>query len=328
MKLSQAGELVLLEMLRNRFGTRTEGLILGIGDDAAVMRSRGNLLLTTDMVTEGVHFNLRWTTPFQLGFKLVSVNVSDIYAMGGRPRFLLVNFAAPGSSTTQFFRSFFDGVERALKTYKVSLIGGDISASDKVVLSATAVGTASRFIGRKGAMVGDRIYVTGSLGDSAAGLELLKLTARKVEIEKGRRGRFPIPWRDALPLIERHLMPCAREPFRFVKQATSMIDVSDGLMIDLARLCRESGVGAKIHAQAVPVSGPLEKAARHFGRSVLSFALSGGEDYELLFTARPGKKIKAVCIGEITRRGMVCIDESGKQLDISRRGYEHFSIEG
>src|SRR5574340_432541 len=159
MKLSDAGELSLLEILRKRFTKKSPGIILGIGDDSAIVRSQNSdLLLTTDMMVEDVHFDLSCTTPFQLGFKLVSVNVSDIYAMAGIPKHLLLNFSAGRNTTLNFFSSFFDGIEMAMKKYGVLLIGGDISSSEKVVLSATATGYTKKFLARKGAKKGDKIY--------------------------------------------------------------------------------------------------------------------------------------------------------------------------
>ena len=180
MRLSDAGELSLLEILRKRFVKKSSSVVLGIGDDAAVIRPRNaHLLLTTDMMVEGVHFDLSWTTPFQLGFKLVSVNVSDIYAMGGEPKFLLLNFSAGNNVTLDFFSGFFDGIEAAMKKYGLSLVGGDISASKKIVLSATVGGYGGKILARRGARPGDRIYVTGHLGDAACGLALMKLLRRQ-----------------------------------------------------------------------------------------------------------------------------------------------------
>jgi thiamine-monophosphate kinase len=193
------------------------------------------------MMVEGVHFDLSWTTPFQLGFKLVSVNVSDIFAMGGKPEYLLLNFSAGKEAALDFFDGFFDGIEAAMKKYKISLIGGDISASEKVVLSATVLGYAGKYLSRKGARPGDRIYVTGHIGDAACGLRLMKTLRKKVAIELGKKQKFPLPWEVVAPLIRRHLMPEAREPHRFNKAATAMIDISDGLMLDLSRLATKAG---------------------------------------------------------------------------------------
>jgi thiamine-monophosphate kinase len=328
MKLSQIGELSLLDKIRKRFRTRARGLILGIGDDAAVVVPDGSTLVTTDMMVEGVHFDFSWTTPFQLGFKLISVNISDIYAMGGKPQFVLLNFAAHGSCTLQFFTNFFDGIEHALDTYGVSLIGGDVSASDRLMLSVTAIGSADAVVRRKGARIGDRIYVTGTLGDAACGLELLKKLNRTVDLKKGGCYGLPLRWRTAAPLMRRHLMPLARDSAAVRAHATAMIDVSDGLLIDLGRLCRESGVGARVRIPDIPLSDELKQAASVLGLSAVGLALSGGEDYELLFTASPKRKIDANCIGEIARSGIVVMDDAGRRINIAKKGYQHFAVQG
>jgi thiamine-monophosphate kinase len=327
MNLSEAGELALIEILRKRFRKKPRRLVLGIGDDSAVIRTDKdrNVLLTTDMMVEGVHFDFRWTTPFQLGFKLVSVNVSDIYAMGGKPEFFLLNFAAPGNTDVAFFSRLFDGIKKAANVYALSLVGGDVSSSDKVVLSATVTGHASRVLRRKGAKPGDRIYVSGFLGDAACGLEIMKRIKRPVEIERDKKAGFGLEWTAALPLIRRHLMPRAVRPDPFIGKARAMIDVSDGLLIDLSRLCRESGVGAVIYAERIPVSGALRKAAAYLGVDADEMALAGGEDYELLFTAREDKEIRAFCIGEIVSSGMRIIDAGGRIHGVPVRGYQHFA---
>ncbi len=328
MKLSEIGELSLLGILRNRFGeTGAPGVLVGIGDDCAVVRpAGGNLLLTTDMMVEGVHFDMRWTTPFQVGFKLVSVNVSDVYAMGGRPEFLLLNFSAGRDADAAVFRRIFDGIEEASELYGVSIVGGDISSSERIVLSATVTGYASKFIRRSGARVGDLIYVTGYLGDSACGLELLKKMKRPVELERRKKVSFELKWDTVLPLIRRHLMPRAVEPGRIARSATAMIDISDGLLIDLSRVCGESGVGAKLYIERLPLSAHLKRAARYLDMDPLTFAMGGGEDYELLFTAPADKKIEAICIGEVTKSGMTTVDGKGRTRKVSVKGYEHFAV--
>jgi thiamine-monophosphate kinase len=326
MKLSEAGELFLVDLIRKKFGRKSRGLLKGIGDDAAIVRCGGRYaLLTTDMMVEGVHFDLRWTTPFQLGFKLVSVNVSDIYAMAGNPEYALLNFAAPPDFDLKMFRRFFDGMQKALDTYGVFLIGGDMSSADRLIVSATVTGTSARVVTRGGAKAGDGIYVTGCLGDAACGFEILKRAKKTVEIERRKKAELEPDWKTAYPLIKRHLMPEAVKPARFARRATAMIDLSDGLAVDLARLCRESGTGARVYAQDIPMSGELKRAAAFMGMSPLEMALGGGEDYELLFAAPPGERISgAFRIGEITQRGLTLVDESGRAGRISARGYRHF----
>ncbi len=284
------------------------------------------MLLTTDMMVEGVHFDLKWITPFQLGFKLVSVNVSDIYAMGGRPEFVLLDFAAPGDFEKRKFDSVFDGVAAALKTYKLSLIGGDISSSCVVVLSASVVGSASKVVGRGGARAGDLIYVSGYLGDSACGLQMMKRIGGTITIEKNKKVDFGPGWKTVGPLVRRHLMPLVSAPGRFSAEATAMMDISDGLFIDLSRLCKESGVGARIYEDRIPISGELRKAAEYLGTDPIDFATGGGEDYELLFTAPADVKINAFCIGEITKRGLKMIGREGGVRNISIKGYQHFAL--
>ena len=191
------------------------------------------------------------------------------------------------------------------------------------MLSATLIGYAEKQILRSGAKAGDRIYVTGNLGDSACGLELLKRIKCRVPLNKDRSvatGDSPrraigvrhsaknsaflkmgLSWKVVEPLIRRHLMPEARNPKKIVQHATAMIDISDGLQIDLTRLCKESKVGARIFKEKIPISAEMKEAASLLGLSPLGLALTGGEDYELLFTAPPEKKVKAIYIGDIVK---------------------------
>jgi thiamine-monophosphate kinase len=324
MRLSRVGELALLEKVRAAFHDRARGVVAGIGDDAAVLRFAGkNLLVTSDMMLEGVHFDLRFITPFQLGFKLISVNVSDIYAMGGRPSFALLDIAASGDTEDKTLDRLFEGVRAASDAYGASVVGGDISSSPGgLVLSATILGHASRPVLRAGARPGDRIYVTGSLGESACGLALLKKMGRPVELE--RPVNRPLKWEIMRPLLKKHLMPEAREPSRFARGATSMIDLSDGLLIDLTRLCDESRVGARLYTGRIPVSGETRTAAAFLGLDPQRLASAGGEDYELLFTAPSRTRVGAHCIGEIIGSGRFMVDEQGVQRPMEPEGYEHF----
>jgi thiamine-monophosphate kinase len=341
MKLSRIGELNLLDQIRKGFPQKARNIVVGIGDDAAVIKpSRKYLLATTDMMVEGVHFDLRFMTPFQLGFKLISVNVSDIYAMGGKPFCCLLNVAVSGNIRAEFIDMLFDGVGVAMSLYRTVLVGGDLSTANRMSLSATLIGYAGRYITRTGAKTGDRIYVTGTLGDSACGLEVLRRVRKNIplrEVVEGKEQRakskdttlsklfrLGLKYKTVEPLLRRHLMPVARDPARFAKSATSMIDVSDGLLIDLTRLCDESKVGARIYAENIPLSQELKKVASRLGISPLELALSGGEDYELLFTAPPGKRVNAVYIGDMTESGRVIMDSKGKEKPFTAKGYQHF----
>jgi len=350
MKLSQIGELNLLEQVRKHFRKTSKRIIIGIGDDAAVVKPvQKNLLVTTDMMVEGIHFDRRFITPYQLGFKLVSVNVSDICAMGGRPLYMLLNIAVNKTIDINVMEQFFEGVKEAQSRYDTILIGGDLSSiNDGMVIAATIIGHADRYISRAGAAVGDRIYVTGCLGDSAGGLALLKMIKKTVPLEtiskkhgamsreiRNKRSdlissarrlllKKGLSWDTAEPLLRKHLLPEARCPGK-IGFATSMIDVSDGLLIDLSRICDESRVGARIYREKIPLSPELKKVASCLGFSPLHAALSGGEDYELLFTASSQKRLKAIHIGEIIKRGRFIADRMGREKTFSAKGYQHFA---
>lgn len=325
MRLSERGELALLKEIQKRFRGRAKDIVTGIGDDCAVVIPRKEkLLLTTDMMVEGVHFDLAFTTYFQLGFKTISVNVSDIFAMGGSPRFVLLNIAAPEDTHENSLDSFLKGVEKALRRYRVKLVGGDLSASEALVVSATLIGYAQKPVLRSGARPGDKIYVSGNLGDSACGLELLKRIRRPISLETGERIHRPLGWSTMEPLLRRHLLTEARNPARIAGAASAMIDVSDGLLIDLSRLCEESRVGARIYSRHLPLSVQMKKAAAFLGKEPEALATSGGEDYELLFTAPPRRRVNAVCIGEVTDSERVIVKEDGSERPFSPDGYQHW----
>ncbi|BCB96759.1 thiamine-monophosphate kinase [Dissulfurispira thermophila] len=355
MKLHQIGELGLLKEIRKRFKSTDSSIIIGIGDDAAAITpQKEKILVTTDMMNEGIHFDLGFTSSFHLGFKLVSANASDIFAMGGRPRYLVLNIAMKKDTEEEFFWDMYKGIFDAMNIYRVSLIGGDLcSSKNDMVLSATVIGTGNKIITRCGACVGDKIYVTGTIGDSACGLEILKrLTYESKEIIKNlefwsnnhknigvleywnNESKNTIDWNIAKPLIKRHLMPIARDSLDISNYATSMIDISDGLFIDLLRLCDESNVGAKIYLDKIPLSDEMKKFAEIMGLDPIHLAASGGEDYELLFTAPPeikfkirnlkSKILKTTCIGEIIEKDRVVIDKSGKESALKAEGYRHF----
>ncbi|MFO0752240.1 MAG: thiamine-phosphate kinase [Thermodesulfovibrionales bacterium] len=354
MQLRNRGELQLLREIRRRFspapGAPSSGVVIGIGDDAAVVDPKGKkVLVTTDMMNEGTHFDLDFSSPFHLGFKLVSVNVSDIMAMGGSPRYLFLNISLKSDADEAFFWELYEGISAALDLYGVELLGGDLTAAvHDAVFSATVIGEAERFVTRGGASVGDRIYVTQPTGDSACGLELLKrLTpesreaVRKERFGEGRPGRREggahrdlevvvhssatiVSWKRTEPLLARHLMPAARDPRPLLPYASAMIDVSDGLFIDLSRICEESGVGARVYLDRVPLSDALRYAAEVMELDPFSLAVSGGEDYELLFTAPADSVPGAFCIGEITGGERVVVGRDGRETPLKGEGYQHF----
>ena len=341
MRLSNVGELALLRIIRERFRKRAKGLITGIGDDAAVIASsKERLLLTSDMMIEGVHFDLSYTTPFQLGYRIVSVNVSDIYAMAGIPEYLLLDLAMGRDTDTGFVDSFLKGIKSASRRYGVILVGGDLSSSGGgLVIAATIIGRAKKPVLRSGARIGDMVYVTGSLGDSACGLEILRRLKMTIPFEdkkilmrmmgdiKDRLNEMGLEWEIAGPLMKRHLMNaprCLDRSSKISKVATAMMDISDGLFIDLVRLCDESKVGARIYLNKIPLSRSLTRACSVMNLDPYRLATTGGEDYELLFTAPKGEQVKAFCIGEITRRERIFVDVSGIERPLKPEGYQHW----
>ena len=347
MKLSQLGEFGLIKNARDIFKSLNENIVVEIGDDCAAIKLRKGFLLiaTTDALVEGIHFNLDYTKPYQLGIKSININLSDIAAMGGIPLYVLLSIAVPQNFSVKFINEFLMGVKEGAQRYKVSVIGGNVSSSkNEFSINITILGEVKKkyMLLRKGAKAGDKIFVTGYLGDSAAGLEILK-RSQKSEVRSQKKRK----------LIKRHLMPIPRlEEGRFLavkKLATSMTDISDGLASDIRRICEESDVGANIFTKNIPISkelkdftsSQLKTRGTHpaDGSSKLitslNFALYGGEDYELLFTAKPEnvKKLKELwknvnipitMIGEITKKGINLVNIDGKAIPLTKEGYNHF----
>lgn len=311
--------------------SRTPGgsrVLVGIGDDAAVVRSsRGHTLLTTDMLVEGVDFRRDWTTPRALGRKAVAVNMSDLAAMGARPLFFTVALGLPPGLPPRWVRELHRGLTDPGSARGALLVGGDLSRSDAgVVLSITAVGESvgRRVLCRSGGGAGDLLYVTGVLGRSAAGLALLR---------EGRlRGRSAAE-REALLA---HRLPEARcEEGEYLAAggfARAMMDLSDGISTDLPRLCAASGVDAEIDPDLLPLFPP----ARRWGCDPLALALDGGEDFELLFAVPKSKaarleKLWPPRLAPITRigrllpgPGKVWLARGQGRRPLPKGGFDHF----
>jgi len=322
MRLSELGEFNLINRLRSSLISTSSEVLMGIGDDAAAIKVSGNIILiTSDMLIEGVHFDLSFTTFYQLGYKVLAVNLSDIFAMGGMPRYFLIDIGIPESYTLKDVDELYSGIKSLARKFAIDVIGGDTCASKHgLVLSGTLIGETDRIITRSGAKPKDGIFVTGTLGDSAIGLMLLK----KMENGKWkiRNRKFPVPG-SPLRLIKKHLIP-EPHPLKNTSEITSMIDISDGLLIDLSHICDESNVGAKIYVDKIPLSRALTQTAKKLGINPMDFALRGGEDYVMLFTAPPDIKTKAFRIGEIIPKGRFLVDVSGKKRHFKPEGYEHF----
>jgi thiamine-monophosphate kinase len=340
---SSLREFDLIRALKRRYGGQDASIIRGIGDDAAVLAtsSRQWNLLTIDLLAEGVHFDVRTATFADIGFRAAIANLSDIAAMGGTPQFLLIAVAIPPSGTGRQVHRLYHGMMAACRPHGVQLIGGDTSASTGGwFISITLVGSVAPRLAllRKGARVGDGIYVTGTLGDSRAGLALLK----KSRLRSGRRiPTGSLSSRHRRFLIRRHVRPTARvaigQWLSTERLATSAIDLSDGLSGDLRHICEESHVGAEIDVATLPLSSACRAFAEAKKSDPSVMALTGGEDYELLFTtpARLCPKLERIAgrrgiritrIGRIrpARSGIQALSVDGRLRPLPVTSYEHF----
>jgi thiamine-monophosphate kinase len=291
--LAEIGEERLLLHLRRRI-PQGPGVVVGAGDDAAVVETSPLTLVTTDALVEGVHFRREWAIPRLLGRKALSVNLSDVAAMAGVPRHAVVSLCLPPSTPLGLLDGLYDGLlERAAET-GVSLVGGNLAAIDgPIVISLTLLGQAGRVVGRAGARPGDLVVVTGALGAAAEGLRLLGQGARLDEdAELASTG----VWTESSAPALRHCLRAQLDPepplafARALAEADLLhaaIDISDGLSGDLRRICEESGVAATIDAFAVPVDSHVASLERARGGDALALALHGGEDYALLMALPP-----------------------------------------
>jgi len=340
---SRIREFALIRTLARRFARHTTQLIRGIGDDAAVLASPapGWWHVTTDLLAEGIHFDLRTAALESVGYRAAMANLSDIAAMGAVPRYVLISLALPSEFRTKQVVQLYTGLMQACRPHRVVLIGGDTSASKAgLFVSLTLLGTtkSGRALFRHGARVGDHIYVTGTLGDSLAGLQLLTHTA---STGPAHRPCAPLRASHKRFLINRHLRPTARlaegQWLNNARLATAAIDLSDGLSGDLRHLCEESRVGAEIDPSTLPISAACRAYAESRRLEPTLMALTGGEDYELLFTAPPAKQaaiarhartrgFHVTRIGTIRPRGfgMQMKTPDGTMKPIPNTSYEHF----
>ena len=282
MKLSSLGEFGLIARLNEKLAQRS-GVRLGIGDDAAVLESLSAPVVTCDALVEGIHFRLDWTTERDLGWKSLAVNVSDIAAMGGLPIAAFISLALPQGCTVEWVEELYAGMEEAAEEYNLTIAGGDTTKSlSGVMLSVTIIGNAPDLALRSGAKSGDVLLVTGTLGDSAAGLEILLHPELQI-IQQEREFA-----------LARHVKPLAR--LREMQAALSIknavraaMDLSDGLAGDAAHIARASNLTLEIETEHLPISDSCCTIAQVARRDALDFALSGGEDYELLLCVAPDK---------------------------------------
>jgi len=337
-EIASLGEFGLIDHLTRNNETRNAGTIVSVGDDAAIIDQFGRQgVVTTDLLVEGIHFDFMYTPLKHLGYKAVAVNLSDLYAMMATPTQITVSLAISNKISVEALEEFYEGVYAACEKYNVDLIGGDTTSSKSgFVISITAIGEVApdKYVTRSGARKGDLICVTGDLGAAYLGLQLLE-REKKIFLENP--GVQPDLQQQAY-LIGRILKP---EPQAEVVEwlnekcimPTSMIDVSDGLSSELLHICKSSEVGCVIYEDKIPVHDDARNIAMQFGVSVTTCALSGGEDYELLFTMRQedyetiSRNVNISVIGYVTEKeeGAILITKSGNKHQITAQGWNAFA---
>lgn len=328
MKLREIGEFGLIGRISSRVADG-DGVRIGIGDDAAAAEPTPGrwLLVTSDMLLEGIHFDLAYTDPYRLGRKSLAVNLSDVAAMGGEPRHFLLSLAVPPGLSVEFLDRFTEGMLDLAREHGITLMGGDTCRSSSgLVISVTLHGeqVPELVVRRSGASPGDLVFVTGTVGDSALGLELLR---------RGERQGWA---------VDRHLDPTPRVraglALAGARLCSAMIDVSDGLAADLGHILDLSGVGARLELARLPLSPSFRELAPRVTPDPSLLALTGGEDYELLFTVPAGRSeevvpllaemgLAATPIGEITAgSGLSVVGPDGGETPVARGGYNHFAL--
>ncbi len=335
--LEELGEFGLIEHLTKNFELQHPSSITGIGDDAAVLDfGSKKTIVSTDMLVEGVHFDLSYVPLKHLGYKSVIVNLSDIYAMNARATQITVSIAVSNRFPLEALEEFFEGVATACKLYKIDLVGGDTTSSNKgMIISVTSIGVAEdeNLVYRGGAKPNDLLVVSGDLGAAYLGLQVLE---RENEVFKVNPNNQP----DLEPysyLVERQLKPEARRDVvelleKLEVKPTSMIDISDGLSSEILHLCKQSEVGCNLFEDTIPLDPAVISTAEEFKMDSTMIALSGGEDYELLFTIdqKDFDKIKGnpnlTVIGHMTEKaeGSHLITRANTKIPLTAQGWNSF----
>ena len=338
-ELDNLGEFGLIDHLTKNFEKQNDSTLLGVGDDAAVISISDEeaLLMSTDMLIEGVHFNLMYMPLKHLGYKAVAVNVSDICAMNGTAEQITVSIAVSNRFPVEALEELYEGIRVACKTFNVDLIGGDTSSSlSGLTISVSVVGRAKKkdIVYRSGAQENDLIVSTGDLGAAYMGLQLLE---REKQVYEANPNIQPdLDGHDYI--VGRQLKPEARvDIIKYLKELdvvpTSMIDISDGLASEIMHICKSSNVGCHLYDEKIPIDGQTSMTAIDFNIDPVTCALNGGEDYELLFTVKQSDydKIKGnphmTVIGHITdaNDGIYYIDKNGSAIELQAQGWSHFT---
>lgn len=340
-EISSIGEFGLIKRLTESIKLVNPSSIKGVGDDAAVLSypAEKQILVTTDMLMEGVHFDLMYTPLKHLGYKSAVVNFSDIYAMNGQPKQMTVSIALSKRFTIEHMDEFFEGLKLACTQYGVDLIGGDTTSSlTGFAISITCIGEGDpeKIVYRSGAKDTDLICVTGNLGAAYMGLQLLE--REKTVFARSKEEDIQPDFVGKEYILERQLKPEARKDIieELAKagiQPTSMMDVSDGLSSELLHIASQSNVGCRIYEENIPVDYQTAIMAEELGMSPMTAALNGGEDYELLFTVplADHEKIKELSdvklLGHITKSelGVALITKDGKEIELQAQGWNPLS---
>ena len=335
--LKDLGEFGLIERLTKKIKLFNDNTLLGPGDDAAIINSSKEILVSSDMLVEGIHFDMAFTPLKHLGYKSVIVNISDIYAMNGIPRQITVGLAISSKYTLEAIEEFYDGILLACEKYKIDVIGGDItSCINGLTISITAIGEAMKneIVKRSGAKENDLLITTGDLGGAYMGLNVLQ---REKEVWKSNPNMQP-ELDNFNYILERQLKPEARrDVIEFLKKCdvipTSMIDISDGLASEVFHICTSSNVGCQLYEEKIPIDPQTYQTSMDFSINPTVSALNGGEDYELLFTInqKDYEKIKndpnLTVIGHITKKsqGINLIGNGDTSTPLQAQGWNHFN---
>ena len=337
-EISTLGEFGLIERLTKELPLKNTETKLGVGDDAAVLNfGEKDALVTTDLLLEGIHFDLRYVPLKHLGYKSAIVNFSDIYAMNGTPRQITVSIGVSSRFTVEHIEELYYGIRLACETYGVDLVGGDTSASvTGLVISITCIGDVEqgKAVTRSGAKPTDILCVSGDLGAAYMGLQLLE---RENRVSAGKKD-FQPDFAGKEYILERQLKPEARkdiieELHRNGITPTAMMDVSDGLSSELLHICKSSGVGCRVYEDRIPIDYQTALMAEEFNMNLVTAAMNGGEDYELLFTVpitdnEKVEKIKGVTmIGYVTKPELGCamMTRDGAEIPIKAQGWNAFN---
>ena len=338
-ELGDLGEFGLIKHLTEKFSNKQASTSFGIGDDAAVISisEEDAMLISTDMLVEGVHFNLMYMPLKHLGYKAVAVNISDICAMNGVAEQITVSIAVSNRFPVEALEELYEGIRSACEVYNVDLVGGDTTSSfSGLMISVTATGRAKKesITYRSGAKEFDLLVASGDLGGAYLGLQILE---REKQVFQANPNIQPdLDGNDYI--IERQLKPEARQDIiQFLKDLdvvpTSMIDISDGLASEIMHICTSSKVGCHVYDEKIPIDGKTSMTALEFNMDPATCALNGGEDYELLFTISQDDfdKIKGnpnmTVIGHITAEddGRYFVDKNGSAIELQAQGWDHFN---